>query len=731
MLNRHTFEKPSSSFLLSGWLIRLIEKFTKSSISAEGIEYLSAHPTLFVVNHFTRMETALLPQALYKFNGQMVHSLADSSLFVGKFDRILESLGALPLNLPGRNEKIISELMRGTYNWVIYPEGAMVKNKKVVDKGRLFMQTPDATRAPHTGAAMLALQTFLKKEDYKKAIADNNEELISYYQETYNLHGPADLSPLDLHIVPVNISYYPLRPGKNLLSSGAQLFFKDIPDSVEEELLVEGNIILEECDISISFGRAIDLRSFTKPYRRILSLLNPFLSSTKCMKYLMEAMRHRLTNQFMLRIYGSLSINMDHLVATALRLVPQKGIKESHFKKIIYLVIVKIKENKQRRIHPSLSEGVINLVAGDAYEPYDLSLKLVLNEQVAIIKNGLIVVDHEKFLMPYSFHRMRIESTVGVLANEFEVMTKYIKYIKKLISTSPRKLSLSVATEVLKTDCCLFEGERMRSFDRLHTKNRDIGKPQYLAGNSKQPGILLIHGFLASPKEMEELGRLLNELGYGVYLVRLCGHGTLSKEMRNCSVAGWLESVNRGYAVLSHYHQKILMVGFSAGALLALIKSCANLDNILGVVAINPALSLKQKSVFFSSLLDSWNNMLSSFSMETGTLKWVENQPENPDSNYDRVYISGLRQLLILQDSCREHLERVTLPLLVIQGEHDPTIDVDGAQEIIDKVLSPDKKLLVIDAKHHVIVRGIGVEQVFNPIINFIKKVAETEEGNK
>lgn len=730
MLHPPTFEKPSSSFLLSGWLIRLIEKFTKSSVSAEGVEYLSAHPTLFVVNHFTRMETALLPQALYKFNGQMVHSLADSSLFVGKFGRILESVGALPLNLPGRNEKIISELMRGTYNWVIYPEGAMVKNKKVVDKGRLFMQTPDATRAPHTGAAMLALQTFLKKEDYKKAIADNNEELISYYQETYNLHGPADLSPLDLHIVPVNISYYPLRPGKNLLSSGAQLFFKDIPDSVEEELLVEGNIILEECDISISFGRAIDLRSFTKPYRRILSLLNPFISSTRCMKYLMEAMRHRLTNQFMLRIYGSLSINMDHLVATALRFVPHQGIKESNFKKIIYLAIVKIKENKQRRIHPSLSEGVINLVAGDAYGPYDLSIKLVLSEQVATIENGLILVNHEKFAMPYSFHRMRIESTVGVLANEFEVMTKYIKYIKKLISTCPRKLSTSVATEVLKTDCCLFEGERMRSFDRLYTKSRDIGKPQYLAGNSQLPGIILIHGFLASPKEMEELGQLLNKLGYGVYLVRLCGHGTLSKEMRNCSVKGWLESVNRGYAVLSNYHQKMLMVGFSAGALLALIKSTANVDNIAGIIAINPALSLKQKSVFFSSLLDSWNNMLSSFSMETGTLKWVDNKPENPDSNYDRIYISGLRQLLILQDTCREHLQRVTLPLLVIQGEHDPTIDVDGSEEIIDKVLSIDKKLLLIDAKHHVIIRGIGAEKIFNSILSFIEKVTNTE-GDK
>ncbi|TEW54170.1 glycerol acyltransferase [Psychromonas sp. RZ22] len=723
MSNRPTLEKPSSSFLLSGVLLRIIEKFSKSSVSAEGVEYLNANPTLFVVNHFTRMETALLPQALYKFNGQMVHSLADSSLFVGKFGSILESVGALPLNLPGRDEKIISELMRGTYNWVIYPEGSMVKTKKVVDKGRLFMQTPDTSRAPHTGAAILALKTFLKKEDYKKAISDNNEDLISYYQETYNLHGPADLSPLDLCIVPVNISYYPLRPGKNLLSSGAQLFFKDLSDSVMEELLVEGNIILEECDISISFGRAIELRRFTKPYRRFISLFSFLLSPDQRMNILMNVMCHRLTNQFMQRVYTSLSINMDHLVATALRFVPDNGIKESDFKKAIYLAIVHIKKNKQRRIHHSLAEGVINLVSGESYKPYELIMQLVLQENAAKIENGLILVDHSKIKIPRPFHRMRIESTVSVLANEFEVMTKYVKHIQKLIATSPKKLSLQVASLVLKTDCSLFENERMRSFDRLYTKKRVIGRPQYLTGKSDKPGILLIHGFLSSPKEMEALGKLFHKLGYGVYLVRLSGHGTLSKEMRNCTVKGWLEAVNRGYAVLSHYHQKVLVAGFSAGALLALIKSCANVDNIMGVVAINPALTLKQKSVLFTPLLDNWNNMLNSFSIETGTVKWVDNDPEYPDSNYDRIYISGLRQLLALQESCREQLDKVTLPLLVIQSENDPTVDFSSAEDIIDKVLSADKELCVVDANCHVIVRGDKIEEVYQSILTFIEKV--------
>lgn len=227
----------------------------------DGVENIRTNPTLFVVNHFTRIETGRLPNVLYRLNGQMVHSLADSSLFVGKFGRFLTSVGAYPVDLEGRNEKIISELMRGTYNWVIFPEGSMAKNKKVVDNA-----SASASASAHAaGAATLALKTFLMKQEYKQAIADNNEEVINDYQYTYNLHDPGDLAPLDLCIVPINITYYPLRPGKNRLATGVKLLLKDLSPEVEEELLVEGKHLLQESDISISFGHALDVRRFTNP----------------------------------------------------------------------------------------------------------------------------------------------------------------------------------------------------------------------------------------------------------------------------------------------------------------------------------------------------------------------------------------------------------------------------------------------------------------------------------
>lgn len=599
----------------------------------------------------------------------------------------------------------------------------MIKNKKVVEKGRLQLHLPQGKRSPYTGAATLALKTFLMKQEYIQAIADNDEELINYYQDTYQLNGPGDLSPLDLCIVPVNITYYPLRPGKNLLATGVQLLLKDLSPKVEEELLVEGKLLLQESDMSISFGHAIDMRSFTRPYRRLFHYLLPFICAEKKRNWLMAIMRHRLTHTFMHRIYKRLSINMDHLVATALRYVPSKGIDENDFKKIIYLAIESTKKQQRGRVHPSIGDAVINLISEDEYKPYMSIMDLAESEQIIQRINGYLFVDHNKIKKNHTFHRARLDSTTRVLANEFEVMHKSVATIKKLMNTSTNKLSYQVAEAVINRDCAIYEQERMRSYKKGESKPRSAGKPRYLAGDKNKPGIVLVHGFLASPLEMLELGEYLNQCGYGVYLVRLAGHGTHPSSLEKTKVKKWNESLQRGYAVLTHYHDRVVVVGFSAGALLALLKGCADNDKLAGIIAINPALKLRQKSALLSPMLDRWNKALHNLSVRRGRLQWLDNHSENPDSNYDKIYISGLRQLVRLQKKCQARLAEVSSPLLIIQATDDPLIEPSSAQDIFHNVSSSQKKLEEIVFKRHVIVRGDDCLEVFKVVELFMDNI--------
>ena len=730
MLEDETLAKANRSFRFAGLIVSAIKKLSRSAVSVEGEEKLRANPTLFVVNHFTRFETGLLLHILYKHNGQMAHSLADSGLFKGKFGQYLESVGAHPLDMPGRDEKMISELMKGSHNWVIFPEGSMVKNKKVMHDGQLQLHLDNKVIAPHTGASVLALKTFLMKDQYKRAIADNNEELINYYQDTYNLRGPGDLSPLDLCIVPVNITYYPLRPGKNLLSTGVQLLVKDLAPKLEEELLVEGKILLQESDISISFGHPIDVRSFSKPYRRVFSYLLPFVSTSRKIDWMMKLMRHRLTHKSMHRVYTRLSINMDHIVATALRYIPTQGISESNFKRVVYLACLLIKKQNQRRVHRSIREGIINLVAEGEYSAYDSIMKLAMDENIVFIREGRLFVDHANIQIPQPFHRMRLDNTTSVLANEFEVMKWAVKIIKKLLNNTEKQLSKKVAEAIIDRDKYLYEDERMRSYIKGETKSREVGKPCYMVGDINKVAIVLVHGFLASPGELLELANHLNQRGHSVYLVRLAGHGTHSSELNNVSLRCWIESVQRGYAVLSHSHSKVMVIGFSAGALLALLQGSENLEKLNAVIAINPALNLHQKSSKLSPMLDRWNRLLKGLSVETGTLPYIEHEANYPETNYDKIYVSGLTYLLELQARCRESLLSVSVPLLVIQADEDPLVDASSAEEIIDKVGSTDKLLEYLRLQRHVIVRDEGSNDTFRLIDQFITAKIECNDEN-
>jgi esterase/lipase len=723
MSDEETQEKANRSFRFAGLMVSAIKKMSRSAVSVEGQEKLRINPTLFVVNHFTRFETGLLLHILYKHNGQMAHSLADSNLFKGKFGKYLESVGAHPLDMPGRDEKMISELMKGSHNWVIFPEGSMIKNKKVMHDGRLQLHLENKIIAPHTGASVLALKTFLMKEQYKRAITDNNEALINYYQDTYNLLGPKDLAPLDLCIVPVNITYYPLRPGKNLLSTGVQLWVKDLSPQLEEELLVEGKILLQESDISISFGHPIDVRSFSRPYRRIFSYLLPFISATKKMDWMMKLMRHRLTHKSMCRVYSRLSINMDHIVATALRYVPVQGIPEKQFKQIIYLACLQIKKKNHRRVHRSIREGIINLVSDGDYGAYTSIMKLATEENIVQMKNGKLFVGHENLQAPQFFHRMRLDNTTSVLANEFEVMKWAVKIIKKLTCYSSKKLLLQVSEAVIEYDKSIYENERMRSYVKGESKSREVGKPYFMSGDIKKAGVVLVHGFLASPGELFQLADHLNQQDYGVYIVRLAGHGTHASELNDVTLQCWIESVQRGYAVISHYHASVIVMGFSAGALLALLQGTTKLEKLAGIVAINPALTLQQKSSKLSPMLDKWNRLLKGFSVEMGSFPYVENEAQYPDTNYDKIYVTGLTRLLELQAFCRQRLALVDVPLLVIQAKDDPVVEASSAQVIIDKVASKNKRLEYLPLQQHVIVRDEASIETFDLIDQFIVNI--------
>ena len=95
-MRRNSSEKMSSSisFYSTKWTLDLATRLVKANVRVHNAEAVTDEMAIvYVVNHFTRLETILLPYELYRHTGKEIWSLYDSGelhaevKLTGRFER--------------------------------------------------------------------------------------------------------------------------------------------------------------------------------------------------------------------------------------------------------------------------------------------------------------------------------------------------------------------------------------------------------------------------------------------------------------------------------------------------------------------------------------------------------------------------------------------------------------------------------------------------------------------
>jgi len=690
------------------------------------------NPVIFAVNHFTRAETLLLPYILDKIIHRPIWSLASHELFRGGFGTFLEKLGAVSTKDPDRDQLIVKTLLTGEAAWLIFPEGRMVKNKKIFDvvdeKGQFIIASSAGKHPPHTGVASLALRT----EFYRQRIFQMTEiypDEASRLLDLYQIESFHDISTHPTCIVPVNITYYPIRARENIISYLARGIFDNLSVRAIEELKAEGTMLLKGADIDIRFGDPIKVDPFLKSDVIMdnieLKARIGFNDSISAKKMLRTTAVH-IMERYMSSIYSMTTVNHDHIFASILKHLPKTEISETDFLNRAFLTATRFASLKDPIFrHTALTKSQIHLLTDDCHKQFENFIAVAQFTGVVSRQDSTIIKNDSVFCP--DFHSSRVECPVAVIANEAEPLTGFQNIIKEIVEKPSEEIRNTVASDLIKKADFDFEKDYTNFFIAGESKKKNVGRPFFLRNGSTKIGIVLIHGYMAAPLEIRELARFLNDRGYNVYAPRLKGHGTSPEDLLTRTCEDWITSVDEGYAIMKNKCDMVVAGGFSMGAGLAL-ELATRVDGLAGVFAVAPPLKLQEIASRLVPAVNLWNNLLKLVNASQHQKTFVKSRPENPHINYLRNPISGIAELDRLMEKTASGLSNITIPTLILQSLGDPTVNPKGSRRIFEKISSKEKEYLLLNYHRHGIVSGKGAQRVHRAINDFINRLVVSTE---
>ncbi|MFZ7126416.1 MAG: alpha/beta fold hydrolase [Desulfobacterales bacterium] len=717
------------AYRTTGLAIKALAGLSRARTHLHSQENIPRGSLIFVVNHFTRIETLLMPYLLHRLTGVPIWSLASERLFNGSLKNFLDRVGAISTRNPKRDELIVKTLLTGEAAWVIYPEGRMVKSKKIVEKGRYVISYAGGKRAPHTGAATLALRTEFYRQRLR-ALQSTNPQEAERLKAVFKID---DLEPVfngRTFIVPVNLTYYPIRARENILTQLAQRIREDIPDRLIEELMTEGTMLLSGVDIDLRFGKPIEIKHCLKCHRISRDIETPDrfgFDDVIASRIRMRREALRIMKRYMDAIYRLTTVNHDHLFASILRMMPYGRIPEMDLRRRVYLAVGLCARDRGCCLHRSLEEDQLHLLTDDRYGKFRDFVDLAVQKGVLARDGDVLVKNKPLMKAPFEFHRVRLDNPIGVIANEVEPLTATLRCLRRLSWTPSSFVRRRIARFLMKKAVEDYEADFKAYFKEGESKDRSVGMPFLLKGRRRRLGVVLVHGYMAAPMEVRGLADYLHQQGFWVYAPRVKGHGTSPEDLARRGHEEWIRSVEEGYALMSCLCRRVVIGGFSNGAGLAL-ELASRIPEAAGVFAVSPPFRLQDFSARFAPALHFWNRVMDRVHRDNAKMEFVENRPEHPHINYLRNPISGVRELDRLMERVEDRLRFVDIPALVIQSEADPVVLPEGTRKVFRQLGTRDKTYITFNFDRHGILLGQGADRVYRAVADFLKHLETIEK---
>lgn len=244
----------------------------------------------------------------------------------------------------------------------------------------------------------------------------------------------------------------------------------------------------------------------------------------------------------------------------------------------------------------------------------------------------------------------------------------------------------------------------------LHNPQLDGSPILSLTGKT---GVLLLHGFTATPYEVRSLAQYFIARGLSVAAPPLAGHATNPADMLHVHWMDWLKTGEDGYTKLTAHCDRVFVGGESTGAVVSLLLA-AIIPEIAGVLAFSPAMQLPL------GLIDKFT-----ITYLSGMIKYAPKNDLEGNTTWQGYRVNplhGVKQLVDLEKETIGKLKNITQPVMVFMGGDDKTIDLASGDMVLNGISSQIKRKQFYPNAEHCILLGDEFNHAANLAWEFIQE---------
>jgi len=230
-------------------------------------------------------------------------------------------------------------------------------------------------------------------------------------------------------------------------------------------------------------------------------------------------------------------------------------------------------------------------------------------------------------------------------------------------------------------------------------------------GESYMKGCLFIHGFTGAPFEVEPLVRHLEEeTDWVIKVPTLPGHGDVPS-LKGIQFSEWIAHAENELRDLMNECEEVYIIGFSMGGLIAAyLASRYQVEKLVLLSAAAHYLNPRQMFLDVKELIT--ETIRGNGANNEIYIRYRKKVLETP--------LAAALEFRKLVRYIRPILDKITIPVLIVQGECDGIVPVKSAQYLYERITSEQKELCFLPSSKHLVCHGEELPVLIDVIESFL-----------